>query len=121
MNIKRVKQKKQKNENDIIGFERHMSMQKRKDRDSSRLDYYRDLTHLFRIQSILIKRRQNKAIFNFVIWLIKQIEPAKIKTKTKTKTFSKSNFLRQQVSACLERNDASKRKEAEWDRRLSYD
>jgi hypothetical protein len=86
-------------------------------RDSFRLDHHRDLTHFFRMRSILIKRKQNEALLNFVTWLIKQVGPA----KRKTKTFPKSNFLRQQVSACSERNDASKKKEIWWDRRLSYD
>jgi hypothetical protein len=88
-----------------------------KNRDSFRLDHHRDLTHLLRMRSILIKRRQNEIILNFVIWLIKQAEPAKRKTKQKQKnkkqnqTFSKSNLLRQLASACSERSDASEREE----------
>jgi hypothetical protein len=37
------------------------------------------------------------------------------KEKIKTKTFFKSNFLRQQIWTCSERNDASKKKEVWWD------
>jgi hypothetical protein len=80
MNIKKVKQKKQKNENDMIAFERHLSMQEGGGRDSFRLGHHRGLTNNSNSWKKLSLIFSNDSFFQFENILFESLNDADLLT-----------------------------------------